>query len=217
MEKIICDQLFINDTSVSKEDLQLLLEKFGLNQCSIISAQELKDVLWYLKPKLEWVDNLLLPWSWAQIFSNVLDIEISIWKPIDVKRKIEMWTMTPRGIEISETSNIVLQNLLWETIIWDDVIASWTTMNWIFKRIWKWVSSFEAISLVLREQNQLNPRIPITAWYSVSKKWWGYPRINTLSSLTDTNKSRLIAETRERQYWEKFVSWIFELFWKNKT
>lgn len=210
MYKILCDQLFVNDTDIPVEEVNAIINNLPLTATQVTS-QEIRESLSWFEKNIE-NKSLLLPWEWSNIFLDVLWLKENDWIQVKVSRKLAAWSLSPRGITIDDTSLDLLKTIRWDVVIWDDVIASWTTVNGLYKRMKSNIDSCEALVLVLRENNNINKKIAVRSWLTVSKVWWWYPKINTLSSLFKSNKRDYLLSYWKSLYWDTFSDDMWNLF-----
>lgn len=213
--KINCDQLFLNDTGVPDEDVKRVLN-------TLPGKVELiwKDLLFSLTAKFswsfKWADKIILPWNWWEIFKDFVSIpkNVSI-VSVTPKRILAPWSLSPRWVDINLEDINTLGSIDRDSrvLIWDDVVASWSTINKLRKKLPQKVSeSMRVLTLILRRDNQLKKNIRIDAWVVVWREGGWFPWINTLSTLSCPSKSKLVLDWFERKYWEKFKTQIAELF-----
>lgn len=212
MLEYTCDQLFLNDTEVPDEEVKKALKAMDTRvSYELVSDSTLVDVWDALSWWIRW--TIILPWSWWDIYKRYVDLAWFVVITVNPTRKLI--NMSPRWLVVCEEDRIKLRSL-WDTVTFcDDVIASWTTVNWTFKCLPPNASNDWVIStLVLRSENQLKKwhKPKVKAWLTVEKEWWWYPRINTLSSLFLESKRGLLLQWREENYWWKFVTEIKNLF-----
>jgi hypothetical protein len=217
MKQILCDRLLVNDTCVSDTDIRKNLWKYCDSfNISVVNGLELgEELLQTSQQFIDRADRLIFPWSWSYIFWKCTSIEVPNEKKLilpSIKRKLS--GLSPRGINISEEDLEVIQNIKPNENIWviDDVIASWTTINGIIKRLGR--SDIGVFTLISRKPNELRKTIKdrVISACEVSPVSLRIPAINTLSSLSNPEKSELLFDNFERVYGDDFTERFRELF-----
>ncbi len=199
--KIDTSQLFINDTSCSSWDIARIIP----SKTIVVDLAELTE---NLNPDvLKKTSNLILPGSGSNILLEAFWInkqELLNTLSISVSRKLQ-W-LTPRWLDILDSDKQTLSSIQTDRIIADDVVASGTTVNGIYKAIWS-KSTWSIFTLVLRNPSDIKKNIPIQYGALVSNSEWWFTRINTLSTVSqDTKKAKAVLDWRRKFYWNTFVN-----------
>ena len=208
----MCDQLFVNDTDCDSQALNDVLRLLPWSLQSVVVTQdEIRDNFGVYDQDSD--RTMVYPGTGSRIAQEILQLSSWIYLP-SVKRKILPWSMTPRGIEISSDDVSKVGQLLWPVTIVDDVIASGTTINGLYKRLpIPAKSDCRVMTLVLRYPNDLRSVISVDYGVVVQSKSGWYPKINTLSTLhTSSRKRDLVLSGRNDMYGIQFVDEIKKLF-----
>ncbi len=218
MITVQCDRLLINDTNMSRGDIEDCigrrdLSKYGI---SIINIRDIRTEIEERLSCLLWrVDRIILPGRSSSIFLSSMEASISLDQKVflpSIRRKLD--GMTPRGIEVSEDDMARLASIQKEEriLLIDDVVASGTTINGIAKRLRR--LDIDTITLVSREPTELKPVLKerLSAWCRVLPRSLRIPAINTLSSLQEANKANIILEGFRKLYGQMFTQRVTQLF-----
>ncbi len=217
MKQILCDRLLVNDTWVNDEDIKKKLWRYCKEfNISIVNWKELgEEISQAAQTFIDKTDRLIFPWRGTYIFEDCTNINVPDEKKLllpSVKRKLS--GLSPRGININEEDLKAIQNITSDETIWivDDVIASWTTINGITKRLKRF--DVDIFTLVSRQPNELRNTIRsrIFSACNISPVSLRIPAINTLSSLSNPEKLHLLLDNFECVYGSEFVERLSELF-----
>lgn len=215
IDSISTDQLFIDDISTiqdNNQDLQNILLPLNINT-NYKTINWFKYIKQYEQQLINCInscENIILPWWWSNIIKELIlalwsqELNQTIrdkWIWINIKRKIAPWSLTPRWTILDEKWEAVLRSLInKKLVILDDVIASWSTMNSLFKKLQiknpEYKKSYlDLFTLVAREDNDLKLYGNVTSfvWWTLSSVNKKYPWINTISTMVNwEEKSELI-------------------------
>lgn len=216
MKTVNCNRLLVNDTSVDDTDILALVDSYaGWDGLFVENGFCLwESIAESVNCFVEKSDQIIIPGQSASIFLNCSWVKIPESKKVllpSVKRKLQ-W-LTPRGISMDEEDLETLGSLQWERVwIIDDVIASWTTINWLTKRAQQ--QNIEVYVLAARRANDLRRDVKdrVFSACTVDSLGNGRAAINTLSSLRDPIKWPRVLDMFWSAYWEKFREEIEKLF-----